>query len=64
MYAALEVGDKILGMSLAHGGHLTHGAPVNYSGRFYNAVFYSVSRESERIDYDEVREIALKERPD
>ena len=63
MYAALEVGDKILGMSLAHGGHLTHGAPVNYSGRFYNAVFYSVSRESERIDYDEVREIALKERP-
>jgi glycine hydroxymethyltransferase len=63
MYALLEVGDKVLGMSLAHGGHLTHGASANYSGRFYKPVFYSVSKESERIDYDEVREIALKERP-
>ncbi len=63
MYAMLDLGDKVLGMSLAHGGHLTHGAPANYSGRFYKPVFYSVSKESERIDYDEVREIALKERP-
>jgi glycine hydroxymethyltransferase len=63
MYALLDVGDKVLGMSLTHGGHLTHGAPANYSGRFYKPVFYSVSKESERIDYDEVREIALKERP-
>jgi glycine hydroxymethyltransferase len=63
MYATLDVGDKILGMSLAHGGHLTHGAPASYSGRFYKPVFYNVSKESERIDYDEVREIALKERP-
>ena len=63
MYAVLKVGDKVLGMSLAHGGHLTHGAPANYSGRFYKPVFYTVARESEQIDYDEVREIALKERP-
>jgi glycine hydroxymethyltransferase len=63
VYAMLDLGDKVMGMSLAHGGHLTHGAPANYSGRFYKPVFYSVSKESERIDYDEVREIALKERP-
>ena len=63
MYSVLEPGDTVLGMSLAHGGHLTHGAPANFSGRFYKPVFYSVSRESERIDYDEVRVIALKEKP-
>ncbi len=63
MYALLDVGDKVMGMSLAHGGHLTHGAPANYSGRFYKPVFYAVSKESEQIDYDELREIALKERP-
>lgn len=63
MYATLNVGDKVLGMSLAHGGHLTHGAPANYSGRFYKPVFYTVSKENERIDYDEVRQIALQEKP-
>ncbi|MGD0235308.1 MAG: serine hydroxymethyltransferase, partial [Syntrophorhabdales bacterium] len=63
LYALLDVGDKVMGMSLAHGGHLTHGAPANYSGRFYKPVFYAVSKESEQIDYDELREIALKERP-
>ncbi len=63
MYAVLNVGDKVLGMSLAHGGHLTHGAPANFSGKFYKPVFYTVSKENELIDYDEVREIALKEKP-
>ncbi|HUJ88788.1 MAG TPA: serine hydroxymethyltransferase [Syntrophorhabdales bacterium] len=63
LYALLDVGDKVMGMSLAHGGHLTHGAPANYSGRLYKPVFYAVSKESEQIDYDELREIALKERP-
>ncbi|HME43517.1 MAG TPA: serine hydroxymethyltransferase [Syntrophorhabdales bacterium] len=63
MYATLNVGDKVLGMSLAHGGHLTHGAPANYSGRFYKPVFYTVSKENERIDYDDVRQIALQEKP-
>src|SRR5208283_5097169 len=50
LYALLDVGDKVMGMSLAHGGHLTHGAPANYSGRFYKPVFYAVSKESEQID--------------
>jgi glycine hydroxymethyltransferase len=63
MYAALDVGDKILGMGLAQGGHLTHGAPVNYSGRLYKAVTYGVSKETGRIDFDEVREVARKEKP-
>jgi glycine hydroxymethyltransferase len=63
MYAALDVGDKVLGMGLAHGGHLTHGAPVNYSGRLYKAVTYGVSKETGRIDFDEVREVARKEKP-
>jgi len=63
LYATLNAGDKVLGMSLAHGGHLTHGAPANYSGRFYKPVFYTVSKENERIDYDEVRQIALQEKP-
>jgi len=62
-YALLELGDKILGMGLPHGGHLTHGWPVNFSGRYYNASAYGVNPESEMIDYDEVRRIALQERP-
>ncbi|MBA4370075.1 MAG: serine hydroxymethyltransferase [Coriobacteriaceae bacterium] len=61
--AALECGDTVLGMSLAHGGHLTHGSPVNYSGRLYNAVGYGVDRETERIDYDEVERLAKEHRP-
>ncbi len=63
VFAVLKPGDKILGMSLAHGGHLTHGAGVNFSGKFYQSVSYSVSRETECIDYDEVRRIALEEKP-
>ncbi len=63
LFAVLQPGDKILGMDLAHGGHLTHGAPASFSGRFFKAVTYHVSRRTEEIDYDEVRAVALKERP-
>lgn len=61
--AVLKPGDKVLGMSLAHGGHLTHGSPVNFSGLYYQFVSYGVSRETEIIDYDEVRRLALEHRP-
>ncbi|ARJ50278.1 serine hydroxymethyltransferase [Staphylococcus lutrae] len=60
---ALEHGDTVLGMNLSHGGHLTHGAPVNFSGKFYNFVEYGVSKEEERIDYEEVRQLAQKHKP-
>ncbi len=63
LFAVLQPGDKILGMDLAHGGHLTHGARASFSGRFFHALTYHVSRETEEIDYDEVRTVALKERP-
>jgi len=63
LFAVLQPGDKILGMDLAHGGHLTHGAPASFSGRFFQAVTYHVSRRTEEIDYDEVRAVARKERP-
>jgi len=62
-FAALEPGDTILGMNLAHGGHLTHGSPVNFSGRLYNVVAYGVREGDNLIDYDQVRELALKHRP-
>lgn len=62
-FAVLKPGDKVLGMNLSHGGHLTHGSPVNISGTYYNFIAYGVNKETETIDYDEVREIALKERP-
>jgi glycine hydroxymethyltransferase len=62
-YAALNVGDKILGMDIAHGGHLTHGARVSFSGKFYNAVGYKVSSRDEMLDYDDIRAIARAERP-
>ncbi|MDW7711018.1 MAG: ribose 5-phosphate isomerase B [Deferrisomatales bacterium] len=62
-YALLEPGDTILGMALAHGGHLTHGAPVSFSGRLYRAVTYGVRRDTAAIDYDEVRDVARRERP-
>jgi len=62
-FAVLQPGDTMLAMNLAHGGHLSHGAAVNFSGKMYNVVFYGVSKETETIDYDEVEEIALKERP-
>lgn len=59
----LELGDTIMGMNLAHGGHLTHGHPVNFSGKAYNFIQYGVHPETHRIDYDEMREVALRERP-
>ncbi|HCD5642269.1 TPA: serine hydroxymethyltransferase [Staphylococcus aureus] len=60
---ALEMGDTALGMNLSHGGHLTHGAPVNFSGKFYNFVEYGVDKDTERINYDEVRKLALEHKP-
>ena len=61
--ALLDVGDTVMGMSLDHGGHLTHGSPVNASGRFYNFVSYGLTAGDERLDYEEMRSIALAERP-
>ena len=61
--ALLEPGDKILGMNLSHGGHLTHGHPLNFSGRFFEIVPYGVDKVSERIDYDSLAELAEKEKP-
>ena len=61
--ALLDVGDTVMGMSLDHGGHLTHGSPVNASGRFYNFVSYGLTEGDERLDYEEMRSIALAERP-
>jgi len=57
-FALLEFGDKVMGMSLAEGGHLTHGHKVNFSGRAYNFVQYGVRREDELLDYDEIRRVA------
>ncbi len=62
-YALLQPGDTFMGMDLAHGGHLTHGSKVNYSGRFYNVVPYGVDRETETIDYNEVERIAKQCKP-
>jgi len=63
MLALLNPGDTILGLDLAQGGHLTHGSPVNYSGKLYNPVFYHVNKETGRIDLNEVRDQALKHKP-
>ena len=62
-HTVLKPGDTILGMNLSHGGHLTHGSPVNFSGYTYNVVAYGVSQETELIDYDEVRKLALENQP-
>jgi glycine hydroxymethyltransferase len=62
-FATLKPGDTILGMSLAHGGHLTHGSPVNFSGMLYRVVSYGIQKETGRIDYDEVAKLAEVERP-
>ncbi len=62
-FALLNPGDKVLAMSLAHGGHLTHGSPVNFSGQLYDFVHYGVSKKTMKIDMDEVRRIALAEKP-
>ncbi|PTQ95828.1 glycine hydroxymethyltransferase [Mucilaginibacter yixingensis] len=63
MLACLQPGDKILGFDLSHGGHLTHGSPVNYSGKIYKPFFYGVKKETGYIDYDQLKEVALKEKP-
>lgn len=62
-FACLKPGDTILGFDLSHGGHLTHGSSVNFSGRLYNPVFYGVDKETGRLDYDKIQEIATKEQP-
>ncbi|MBM6614424.1 serine hydroxymethyltransferase [Desemzia sp. RIT804] len=61
--ALLEPGDIVLGMDLTHGGHLTHGSPVNFSGKTYHFVPYGVDKETEQIDYDKVRELAVQHKP-
>ena len=61
--ALLEEGDTVLGLSLDHGGHLTHGSPVNISGRFYNFVSYGLTASDERLDLDQLRDLALEHRP-
>jgi glycine hydroxymethyltransferase len=63
MLACLKPGDKILGFDLSHGGHLTHGSPVNFSGKLYQAIFYGVSEKTGRVDYDALEKIALQEKP-
>jgi glycine hydroxymethyltransferase len=62
-FTVLKPGDTVLGMNLSHGGHLTHGSPVNFSGRLYNFVSYGVDKETEMIDYENVRKIALECKP-
>ncbi|KEI95922.1 serine hydroxymethyltransferase [Clostridium botulinum] len=61
--SVLQTGDTILGMDLSHGGHLTHGSPVNFSGKLYNFISYGVDKETETIDYDQLKKIALENRP-
>ncbi len=61
--ACLQPGDKILGFDLSHGGHLTHGSPVNFSGKLYSPFFYGVSKETGLVDYDAMEEVARRERP-
>ncbi len=62
-HACLNPGDKILGFDLSHGGHLTHGSPVNFSGKLYNPVFYGVDEETGMLNYDKIQDIAKKEQP-
>ena len=62
-FGAIELGSTVLGMDLSHGGHLTHGSPVNFSGRFYKFVSYGVNKETGRIDYDSVLALAKKHKP-
>jgi len=62
-YTMLEHGDTILGMNLSHGGHLTHGSPVNISGKYFNFVAYGVNEDTEVMDYDEIEKIALEVKP-
>lgn len=61
--SVLKPGDTVLGMNLSHGGHLTHGSPVNFSGQLYNIVFYGVRKDNQRIDYDQARDLAKQHKP-
>ena len=61
--SCLQPGDTILGMDLSHGGHLTHGSPVSFSGKFYHPIFYGLHPETQRIDYDHVRDLAKEQKP-
>lgn len=61
--ACLQPGDKVLGFDLSHGGHLTHGSPVNFSGKLYQPFFYGVNKETGRVDYDVLEEVARREKP-
>jgi len=63
MLGVLKPGDKILGFDLSHGGHLTHGSPVNFSGKLYKTSFYGVKKETGRVDYDMMEKVAIKEKP-
>jgi glycine hydroxymethyltransferase len=63
LLACLQPGDKILGFDLSHGGHLTHGSPVNFSGKLYQPHFYGVNKDTGRIDYDQLKKVALAEKP-
>lgn len=63
LLAVLQPGDKILGFDLSHGGHLTHGSPVNFSGKLYQPHFYGVNKETGRVDYEQLKEVALREKP-
>ena len=62
-FAVAKAGDKLMGLALPHGGHLTHGSPVNFSGTLFQATSYGVREDTGRIDYDQVRELARRERP-
>jgi glycine hydroxymethyltransferase len=62
-FATIEPGDTVMGMSLSHGGHLTHGAPANFSGKWYKFIAYGLDPETERLDYDQVEKLATKHRP-
>ena len=62
-FSVLQSGDTILGMNLSHGGHLTHGSPVNFSGKFFNVIPYGVTKDTETIDYDEVEKLAVENKP-
>ncbi|HEY5122400.1 MAG TPA: serine hydroxymethyltransferase [Ignavibacteria bacterium] len=62
-FVLIKPGDKVMGMNLSHGGHLTHGSPVNFSGQLYNFVPYGINPETEMLDYDMIKDLALKEKP-
>jgi glycine hydroxymethyltransferase len=62
-FALLNAGDTVMGMDLSNGGHLTHGSPVNASGKLYHFISYGVNSQTQLIDYDEVQELALKHKP-